>query len=74
MTVRQIRSEPVTRRHALRQPGAAGVGAATAPTLVSKLLAASSQGGQLTFPDGAVIRTLVGDVGPEACRRATRHG
>ena len=66
MTVCPTRFAPVTRRDALRQLGAAAVGAATAPSLVAELLAAQSQAGQLRFPDGAIIRTLVGDVGPEA--------
>ena len=57
---------PVTRRDAVRRLGAAGIGVATMPTLASELLAAAGQPGQVAFPNGAVIRTLLGDVGPEA--------
>ena len=56
----------MTRREALWRLGAAGVGVAAAPILASERLASSGLGGQVAFPSGAVIRTLLGDVEPEA--------
>ena len=66
------RSISVTRRDALRRLGAAGIGVAGIGALGASGLsarplsaAARSQGGAVTFPDGAIIRTLLGDVAPE---------
>ena len=71
------RSTSVTRRGALRRLGAAGIGVAGigvagigalgAPGLSPRLLSAAtrSQSSEVTFPDGAIIRTLLRDVTPD---------
>jgi phosphotriesterase-related protein len=62
------RSATVTRRDALRRIGAAGMGIVAAPGLTAAhLTAARRQGGSdgVTFPDGAIIRTVLRDVDPE---------
>ncbi|MDE2905014.1 MAG: hypothetical protein OXQ28_02915, partial [Acidobacteriota bacterium] len=64
----QHRSVPPTRRDALRRLGAAGIGIAAAPALMSRLRAAplpQAGGSGVMFPEGAIIRTLLGDVDPE---------
>lgn len=69
MTVCPSRIVPVTRRGALRRLGAAGVGIVTAPRLATDLVAAPLQGqpgGSVTFPSGAIIRTVLRDLAPEA--------
>ena len=64
----QHRSVPVTRRDALQRLGAVGVGVLAAPGLSTRLLSAPLQqtrASGVTFPEGAIIRTLLGDVDPE---------
>ena len=64
----QHRSEPLTRRDALQRLGAAGIGIVAAPALSSRLRAAplpQAGGSGVTFPEGAIIRTLLHDVDPE---------
>ena len=67
------RSTSVTRRDALRRLGTtgigiAGIGAAGAPGLAGRPLAAATRSQQsdgVTFPDGAIIRTVLRDVSPD---------
>ena len=56
----------VTRRDALRRIGAVGMGIVAAPGLTAAPLA-RRQGGSngVTFPDGAIIRTVLRDIDPE---------
>ena len=60
-------SMSVTRRGALRRLGAAGIGIVAAPSLAVGL---PSTGGRrqtsgVTFPDGAIIRTVLRDISPD---------
>ena len=67
------RSVSVTRRDAMRRLGAAGIGVVVAPALpAARRLSAAHRpaalqggGSGVTFPDGAIIRTLLRDVYPE---------
>ena len=66
------RSATVTRRDALRRIGAAGMGIVAAPGLTAAhLTAARRQGGSdgVTFPDGAIIRTVLRDIESRGARR-----
>ena len=64
MTVRSIPS--VTRRDAMRVlGGTAGLGLLKPSGLASAFLAAPSQGRNVAFPNGAIIRTVLRDVAPE---------
>ena len=69
MSKRASRSVPVTRREAMRLLGA-GVGfGLVAPPTSATALAAAAQGrarDRVTFPKGAIIRTILKDVPPEA--------
>ena len=68
MGSRPHRSGSVTRRDAMRRLGAAGVGVVVAPGLTSARPAAPLQeasGSGVTFPEGAIIRTVLRDVDPE---------
>ena len=70
MRIPRTRFAPVavTRREALKMGGAAGIGLLSAPGLTDKLLSAplEGQGGAVTFPGGAIIRTILRDVAPES--------
>ena len=60
------RSPTVTRRDALRRLGAVGMGVFAAPGLSTGLVrTATQESGGVTFPDGAIIRTILRDVDPE---------
>ena len=60
------RSPTVTRRDALRRLGAVGMGVFAAPGLSTGLVrTATRESGGVTFPDGAIIRTILRDVDPE---------
>ena len=65
-----MKSDGLTRRQWLALAGAAaGAGLATMPGLGGVLRAAGQRGaGPVTFPQGAVIRTLIGDLPPEIRR------
>ncbi len=58
----------VTRRDAMRRLGAAGIGVVVAPGLTAARSPAPVQGASgssVTFPEGAIIRTVLRDVDPE---------
>ena len=66
---RHSQSVPVTRRDVLRLLGAGtGLGLITASSPATELLAAAlqSRSRRVTFPKGAIIRTIVKDVSPDA--------
>ncbi len=70
MTMRCSRSVRVTRRDAMRLLGAAaGFGFLTPPRLATGLVAAPLQGrasNRVTFPKGAIMRTVLNDIAPDA--------
>ena len=62
------RSASVTRRDAMRRLGAAGIGVVVAPGLPSARPPVPLQqagGSGVTFPEGAIIRTVLRDIDPE---------
>ena len=68
MTTAPSRSRPLTRRGALRLLGGAGVGLITARCGAPERAAAPLQderASSVTFPNGAIIRTVLSDVDPE---------
>ena len=68
MSTAPSRSRPLTRRGALRLLGGAGVGLLTARCGAPERAAAPLQDERrtpVTFPDGAIIRTVLSDVDPE---------
>ena len=68
MTTAPSRSRPFTRRGALRLLGGAGVGLLTVRCGAPERAAAPLQDERrspITFPDGAIIRTVLSDVDPE---------
>ena len=67
MPVYQSRMRRMTRREVVRQLSTLGAGLATVPRAVTRGRAASLQGGgDVRFPEGAIIRTILRDVSPEA--------
>ncbi|MEE2638246.1 MAG: phosphotriesterase-related protein [Acidobacteriota bacterium] len=67
-----FRSSGITRRDAVRQLGAAGIGIVTVKELGRGVQAAGRQDPRgVTFPEGAIIRTVLRDVRPQELASGT---